>query len=158
MAAADEDAASEVAADSDGEADGEAAGDDDAPAEDGDGLLNSPAFLKKKIEVLEDELSKMTAERDELAAKLEDEANSPMVLRLQADFENLRRRTTEQMAETVRAPCGARHARPAPDHAPSACPRAATFTLPPCGPCLRRPPHPRSAIWPRSTPSSSFCL
>lgn len=68
-----------------------------------DELLNSPAFLRKKVEVLEEELEAITRERNEALAKIEEEEKSPQVLRLQADFENLRRRTAEQMAEQVRS-------------------------------------------------------
>jgi len=89
-----------------GEAEGEgqepeAAADDAAEAEVGqvDELLNSPAFLKKKIEVLEEEIVTLKKEKEDLEAKLAEEERSPQVLRLQADFENLRRRTAEQMTE-----------------------------------------------------------
>lgn len=73
--------------------------DDDAPAADGDSLLSSPAFLKKKIEMLESEMATLQQANAELEARLADEANTPQVLRLQADFENFRRRTAEQSLE-----------------------------------------------------------
>jgi molecular chaperone GrpE len=72
--------------------------DDDAPA-DGDSLLSSPAFLKKKIEMLESEMTMLQQANADLEARLADEVNTPQVLRLQADFENFRRRTAEQSLE-----------------------------------------------------------
>jgi len=74
---------------------------DDVAADGADGLLSSPAFMKKKIEVLEDEISKLQLENANLEAKLEEETRTPQALRLQADFENFRRRTVEQQAEQV---------------------------------------------------------
>ncbi|KAJ1629897.1 GrpE-domain-containing protein [Pavlovales sp. CCMP2436] len=74
--------------------------DDDAAPEDGtDSLLSSPAFMKKKIQILEDELAQMQLANAEMEAKLREETNSPIVLRLQADFENFRRRTREEILE-----------------------------------------------------------
>lgn len=73
-----------------------------APDDGADGLLSSPAFLKKKIEVLEEELATLQAANAGLQAKVDEEARSPVALRLQADFENFRRRTSEQALEQVR--------------------------------------------------------
>tara|TARA_B110001452_G_C15126768_1_gene392650 strand:- start:51 stop:791 length:741 start_codon:yes stop_codon:yes gene_type:complete len=87
-------------------ADDAAAADAPAPAppakeEEGDDLLNSPAFLKQKLKVLQGELEKVTAETEEAkaAAELQKEEFGSKRDRLEADFENFKERHYKQTLE-----------------------------------------------------------
>eukprot|EP00189_Rhodosorus_marinus_P004375 CAMPEP_0113967410 /NCGR_PEP_ID=MMETSP0011_2-20120614/8914_1 /TAXON_ID=101924 /ORGANISM="Rhodosorus marinus" /LENGTH=308 /DNA_ID=CAMNT_0000980289 /DNA_START=382 /DNA_END=1308 /DNA_ORIENTATION=- /assembly_acc=CAM_ASM_000156 len=62
-------------------------------------ILNSPAMLKKRIEVLQSELDESQAERERLARELESEKDS--FVRLSADFENFRRRSASEIFEST---------------------------------------------------------
>lgn len=74
-------------------AEGEPAADAETTADD---ILSSPAFLKKKMEILTKELNESTTEKEALVASLAKEKDS--YLRLAADFDNVRRRSSSQLA------------------------------------------------------------
>mmetsp|Transcript_13592 Transcript_13592/g.54469 ORF Transcript_13592/g.54469 Transcript_13592/m.54469 type:complete len:309 (-) Transcript_13592:1606-2532(-) len=62
-------------------------------------VLNSPAMLKKRIEILQSELDESQAEREMLAREVESEKDS--FIRLSADFENFRRRSSAEILEST---------------------------------------------------------
>ncbi|KAA8490841.1 Protein GrpE [Porphyridium purpureum] len=63
-----------------------------------DALLNSPEFLRKKLEVLQKELAEERAATEKMEAALKNEKES--YLRLAADFENFRRRTAADLTDS----------------------------------------------------------
>ncbi|KAJ8901465.1 hypothetical protein NDN08_007311 [Rhodosorus marinus] len=62
-------------------------------------ILNSPAMLKKRIEVLQSELDESQAERERLEREVDSEKDS--FIRLTADFENFRRRSSAEILEST---------------------------------------------------------
>ncbi|GAB0489628.1 hypothetical protein MMPV_000853 [Pyropia vietnamensis] len=86
-------AAPEATATPDVPTEGAPAADVDTTADD---ILSSPAFLKKKMEILTKELNQSTTEKEALAATLAKEKDS--YLRLAADLDNVRRRSSSQLA------------------------------------------------------------
>eukprot|EP00184_Porphyridium_aerugineum_P008716 CAMPEP_0184692178 /NCGR_PEP_ID=MMETSP0313-20130426/766_1 /TAXON_ID=2792 /ORGANISM="Porphyridium aerugineum, Strain SAG 1380-2" /LENGTH=261 /DNA_ID=CAMNT_0027149989 /DNA_START=76 /DNA_END=861 /DNA_ORIENTATION=+ len=63
-----------------------------------DAMLNSPDFLKKKIEVMQTSLAEEKAKVEKLEDSLAREKDS--YIRLAADLENVRRRSAEQLADS----------------------------------------------------------
>lgn len=90
MSEAADDAGAEPAADAAAEPPAEPP----AKEEDGDDLLNSPAFLKQKLKVLEGELKKVMEETEvaRAAAEQQKEEFGSKRDRLEADFENFKAR------------------------------------------------------------------
>lgn len=81
------------------EATGEQEGEEEAM--EGEDLLNSPPFLKRKIEILEKELQSLREELE--AARKAADSERDSVLRLSADFDNFRRRVArEKQQEELR--------------------------------------------------------
>jgi len=62
-------------------------------------ILNSPAMLKKRIEVLQAELDESQVERERLERELE--LGKESFIRLSADFENFRRRSSAEILEST---------------------------------------------------------
>lgn len=82
-----------------GQAEDIQAGDDDSPAEEvtADDILNSPSFLKKKLELVQKELIQLKSGGEKADEALNEEKQR--YVRLAADFENYRRRSVEDIRQ-----------------------------------------------------------